>query len=322
MADTDDRLTCRKDAAMSLNLNSTVGQFLEERVEQKFTAKEIAQWIFQNYPEACLEKKQRSGRFETDDELIQQIAAEIGAQHKFIKSKFPGLKMTEGRPRRYYISNLSDQEAVAETSGKAAVSRDKRATVESEHDLYPKLRTFLLVEHDVHAMRINEKHSSNNNGPRGNHWLYPDLVGLENLSGSWSSDVKDCVKNYADKLTKIWSFEVKKRINRTNVRESYFQAVSNSSWANMGYLVAAEVEGSDTLKEMRLLYAIHGIGLIVLDSENPSESEILIPARERPAVDWNSANRLASENKDFLNFLKQVRRFYQTGGDIVAAEWS
>jgi hypothetical protein len=30
-------------------------------------------------------------------------------------------------------------------------------------------------------------------------------------------------------------------------------AVSNSSWANFGYLVAAEIEGQDTLKELRML---------------------------------------------------------------------
>jgi hypothetical protein len=35
--------------------------------------------------------------------------------------------------------------------------------------------------------------------------------------------------------------------NRSNVRECFFQAVSNSSWANFGYLVAAEIEGQDTL---------------------------------------------------------------------------
>ena len=56
-------------------------------------------------------------------------------------------------------------------------------------------------------------------------------------------------------------------LNRSNVRESFFQAVSNSSWANFGYLVAAEVVGADTLKELRMLYAAHGIGLIQLDVE-------------------------------------------------------
>ena len=80
---------------------------------------------------------------------------------------------------------------------------------------------------------------------------------------------KDCVNQYSDKRTKLWSFEVKLLINRSNVRECFFQSVSNSSWSNFGYLVAAEIEGQDTLKELRMLFAAHGIGLIKLDADNP-----------------------------------------------------
>lgn len=110
-----------------------------------------------------------------------------------------------------------------------------------------------------------------------------------------------------------WSFEVKLLINRSNIRESYFQSVSNSSWSNFGYLVAAEIEGPDTLKELRMLSAAHGIGLIKLNTENPLESEVLIPARERNEIDWDTANRLAIENKDFLDYVKLLKQFYQTG---------
>ncbi len=42
-----------------------------------------------------------------------------------------------------------------------------------------------------------------------------------------------------------------------------------------------------------MLAGLHGIGLIKLDVESPADSEILIPARERIDVDWNTANRLA-----------------------------
>jgi uncharacterized protein len=91
--------------------------------------------------------------------------------------------------------------------------------------------------------------------------------------------------------------------------------VSNSSWADFGYLVAPVIQGSGTLKELRMLYAAHGIGMIQLDVENPSESEseILIPARERPEIDWTVASRLSTENKDFLSYVKLVRLFHQTG---------
>ena len=115
------------------------------------------------------------------------------------------------------------------------------------------------------------------------------------------------------KRTKLWSFEVKILINRSNVRKRFFQAVSNSSWANFGYLVASEIEGTDTLKELRILVSLHGIGVIKLNAENPSESQIIIPAKERNDIDWNTANRLTEENRDFLNYIKLVCQFYQTG---------
>jgi len=90
------------------------------------------------------------------------------------------------------------------------------------------------------------------------------------------------------------------------VRECFFQAVSNSSWANFGYLVAAEIGGQDTLKELRLLFAAHGIGFIKLDADNPADSQVLIPARERDEIDWGMVNRLTMENKDFLTYVKLV----------------
>ncbi|MCK4155309.1 HrgA protein, partial [Ralstonia pseudosolanacearum] len=76
---------------------------------------------------------------------------------------------------------------------------------------------------------------------------------------------------------------------------------------------------ADTMKELRMLSGVHGIGLIRLDT-NPSESEILIPARERPEIDWESANRLAAENKDFLDYIKLVKQLYQTG-EARASDW-
>ena len=143
----------------------------------------------------------------------------------------------------------------------------------NEHDLYPILSEFLFSALGLYSKRIDEKRSRNVRGPRGNKWLYPDLVGMEDLSKEWSREIKDCIKQYADKKTKLWSFEVKKSITRSNIREVFFQAVSNSSWANLGYLVASKIEGPDTMKELRMLSSLHGIGFIQLDTENPAESQ-------------------------------------------------
>ncbi len=58
---------------------------------------------------------------------------------------------------------------------------------------------------------------------------------------------------------------------------------------------------------------MHGIGFIILNQATPSESQMLIPAKERPEIDWDAANRLVEQNNDFQNVINEVIRFYQTG---------
>ena len=298
---------------MGLNLTKTVVEFLRNNTEQKFTTHQMAEWIFKEFPAECQEKKTKSMSIKTDADLIRQIGAEIGSQRPTLQRRNPEIKTTEGRPRQYYWTIKSDQAEVTEVEDTGA-NKDTAASSDllKEHDLYPLLSEYLWSELGIYSKRINEKRASNKQGPRGNKWLYPDLVGMEDLTTDWHQEIKDVVKEYASQKTKLWSFEVKLLLNRSNVREAFFQAVSNSSWANFGYLASAEIEGTDTMKELRMLFSLHGIGLIQIDPENPAESQILIPAREKPDVDWATCNRLTRENKDFLQFVKLVRQFHQT----------
>ena len=306
---------------MALNLAKAVLGYLKERPDEKLTARQIAEWIFVMFPDECQAKKQSSQYVSTDTELVQQLVAEISSQRPRLQKRHPELKTTEGRPRKYYYSEKSDSaEVAAAESAVVAPTANTNDAKLGEHAMYPLLSLYLWEEFGVYSKRVDEKRSSNKRGPNGNRWLYPDVVGMEDLGAEWHQEVRDCVNQYSDKRTKLWSFEAKLLINRSNVRECFFQAVSNSSWANFGYLVAAEIEGQDTLKELRMLFAAHGIGLIKLDSDNPADSQVLIPARERDEIDWDMANRLATENRDFLDYVKLVKQFYQTG-EARLADW-
>lgn len=306
---------------MALNLGKVVLGYLKDRPEEKLTARQIAEWIFATFPDECQAKKQSSQYVSTDAELVQQLVAEISSQRPRLQKRHTELKTTEGRPRKYYYSEKSDIAEVAAAEGVAvAPTADASDAKLGEHALYPLLSLYLWEEFGVYSKRVDEKRSSNKRGPNGNRWLYPDVVGMEDLGAEWHQEVRDCVNQYSDKRTKLWSFEAKLLINRSNARECFFQAVSNSSWANFGYLVAAEIEGQDTLKELRMLFAAHGIGLIKLDADNPAESQVLIPARERDEIDWDMANRLATENRDYLDYVKLVKQFYQTG-EARLADW-
>lgn len=303
---------------MKLDLNNKIIEFLSQNAGRKYTARQIAEWIYEKYPQACEAKRKRSRAIatplENDQALIQQIIAEIGASRQRLQRNNPSLKTTEERPRKYYYSNLTDLAEIEE-----AESEHRPQTIEhnasqySEHDLYPMLSQFLCAEYNIYSKRIDEKRSSNKSGANGNKWLYPDLVAMEDLSVDWEQEIKNCVQQYSDKKTRLWSFEVKRLINRSNARQTFFQAVSNSSWANYGYLVAAELEGSDTKRELQILSSLHGIGFILLDVETPIESQVLIPAKERTEIDWDTANRLVAENKDFKKFIEEVTYFYMTG---------
>jgi len=217
---------------MQLNLGNTVIQYLKSKPEQKFTARQMAQWIFENFPAECQEKKANSTFIKSDADLVQQIVAEISSQRPALQKRNPQVKTTEGRPRQYYWTEKSDQAEVteAEDGGADAHLLSGGASLK-ESDLYPLLSEYLWSELRVYSKRIDEKKSSNKQGPRGNKWLYPDLVGMEDLTADWHQEVKGVVKEYADKKTTLWSFEVKMLLNRSNVREAFFQAVSNSSWA-------------------------------------------------------------------------------------------
>ena len=310
---------------MSMNLVKTVVGYMKSRPEEKFTARQLAEWVFAAHPVECAAKKAASSSISTDAQLVQQLTAEIGAQRPGLQKRHPEVKTTEGRPRRYYYSTLSDSAEVAavehEIGGRdTAFPTEARQPRMTEHALYPMLDLFMREEFGLYCLRIDEKRSSNRRGASGNHWLHPDVVAMEDLGADWARDVRDCVSQCSARRARLWSFEVKLLLNRSNVRESFFQAVSNSSWANFGYLVAAEVVGADTLKELRMLYAAHGIGLIQLDVENPADSQVLIPARERDEVDWDMVNRLATENADYLEYVRLIRQFHQTG-EVRRRDW-
>ena len=72
--------------------------------------------------------------------------------------------------------------------------------------------------------------------------------------------------------------ELKREISSDNeLKQAYFQAVSNSSWANYGYLVALEFS-DDLLDEIERLNQSFGVGIIKLNA-NPYQSKVLFPAK-------------------------------------------
>jgi len=96
-----------------------------------------------------------------------------------------------------------------------------------------------LKSKNILAKTIYHEESKKNSNQK---WIHPDIIGVEfiKLKSSISSKfLKTIDKN---KFFSLYSYELKREIkNDYELKESYFQAVSNSSWANYGYLVAFEL---------------------------------------------------------------------------------
>lgn len=285
---------------------------LSESPGRRYSAKEIASELLATYP-SHYKKKRENPRFATDKDFIFQLSAEIGAQKEgLLKLNDKIMWQDKPSPRVYWLEQPSS--SLNEDLYDCLLGDDKAATGElSEHNLYPILIDYLKSEHNLFCMRIDEKRSKNNYGSGGNQWLHPDIVAMEPIGLKWHSHVKTCVLNGGGQSVRLWSFEVKKHLTMGNIRKSFFQAVSNSTWANEGYLVATSIADSRVEQELRMLSALHGIGVILLSVDNPSESELLLPAAKRPNADWGSINRITVENADFHDFIDLVSNYYQTG---------
>lgn len=310
-----------------LSQSKKVVEFLKANANQKFNARQIAESIVAAYPDDYLEKRQNP-RFENEKSFITQIVAEIGAQKdQIVKIDNHVFWQDKPRPRIYWYDpdkNVGDAVPVEtdEDNDEVEIETKSIGTKSlSEYDLYPILIDYLKSELKLYCQRIDEKRSKNSRGSGGNQWLHPDIVAMQPIDKEWNELIRSCVKQGAGQRVRLWSFEVKKELNGANARKSFFQAVSNSSWANEGYLVATSISDSKVEQELRMLSALHGIGVILLNPENPSESEMMLPSNSRPEVDWQSVNRILVENVDFKDYIELVSTYYQTGR-VRAKDWN
>lgn len=286
---------------------------LSSKPEEHFDAKQVAWLIYEMFPSDCDAKRERSDNISSKDALIQQIAREWHSYWRTAAKRDPKIRATETRPRKFYYSSKSEEAEIQEnevTNKKNSTQSHKNNKL-SEHDLYPLLGEYIHDELQCMSMRINEAKSSNSHGPKGNEWLFPDVVGMIDLSDGWHPELLDLADSLSTKKVRLCSFEVKLAINRSNVRKVVFQTISNSSWANQSYLVAASLD-SKAADELRMLCIAHGVGFILLDSEEPLESQVLIPAKFNDKVNYDSLNRLVTENKDAQEYLELVTTFLKT----------
>ncbi|GAA8921135.1 COG2958 family protein [Helicobacter pylori] len=178
-----------------------------------------------------------------------------------------------------------------------------------ERDLHPFLTYMAINNENLKCYTKTIFHEESSKSPKGmDRWLYPDMVGVRFLHAELSNENLIAFSKKFDTLpVKLVSFELKKEISVNNCRECYFQAISNSSWANEGYLVGRHIDthNPQLMDLLKRLHASFGIGVIDLRTDE-DKSAILLNAKYKEKIDYTVALELSDKNPKFSGFLKSV----------------
>ena len=217
-------------------------------------------------------------------------------------TKFVKLKL---KPVKFYLKTLSQDYDIAKMEKEQEKTIVKKDAGYYERDLHKYLSYYVYTYNLIYTKTINHESSSKKKYAQ---WLHPDIVGVYFPLEQWEPEILEISKDVGNLAIRLFSYELKKELNFSNLRESYFQAVSNSSWANEGYLVAVDITSDDEfMDEIKRLSNSFGIGLIKLDVKDPDSSEILYPARQKELIDIETMNKISQVNPDFKEFLKRVK---------------
>jgi uncharacterized protein len=216
---------------------------------------------------------------------------------------------TDTRPKLFFLKSFKNIDQLIDKSEKEEIikveneEKDLKKKSYLERELHSVLSYYAYYYLRCYTKTIN--HSKSNKKEFGE-WVHPDIVGCYFSIEDWASEVSELNHTISGQSVKIYSFELKRKVTFANLREVFFQTVSNSSWANESYLVTAEIDKDDELlNELKRLSTSFGIGVIKLDVHDPDSSEILFPSRSSENLDWETMNKLTM-NKDFIEFLKRV----------------
>lgn len=209
------------------------------------------------------------------------------------------------------VSEEKNKEELEKTEAKAITISDLL-----EEDLHDVLASFVAQDqHFTCYTKTIVAQGARKKPDESLEWNYPDMVGVSypfgDLRKKHGLEMNETSLALADILgagsLMLFAFELKQTINKGNLKQSYFQAVSNSSWANEGYLVAAEYDPK-LINEMRRLASAFGIGFIRLDLQNYKNSEVLISARSKDELDWVTIDKLVADDNStgFTPFIQSI----------------
>ncbi|MGL2640476.1 hypothetical protein ACQJ6H_01045 [Helicobacter pylori] len=294
-----------------------LGKKVLEQAERPLSKEEI----FEKACEMGLDKECNGGKI-----LPHSLGSQLGEhdipndkKQFYVANKKGGtfFYWLKSREREFPPQKTPDSKEEDDEQSECSDAAEKQKTSsyeEKEKNLHKLLVKFLYENPDFKLLCKTIRHEKCKKGKGGEcRWNYPDIVGVYFPYNKYQKETLDFLQHTGQNSYKLFSFELKIRINLSNLKASYFQAVSNSSWANEGYLVVFILD-DEVLNELRRLNQSFGIGVIKLESEI-SNSKILLPAKERE-IDMQTLNMLIDDStEDFKPFIKDINKQIKAGFD-------
>ncbi len=283
-----------------------------EQAERPLSVKEI----FEKACEMGLDKECKDGKI-----LPHSLGSQLGEHDISNDKKQFYVARKEGGAFFYWLKSR-EREFPPQKTLDAKEEDDEQSecsdTAKKEKDLHPLLVKFLSEDPNFKLLCKTICHEPCKKGKGGqNKWNYPDIVGVYFPYNKYKQETLRFLHHTGQERHKLFSFELKKELSFSNLKASYFQAVSNSSWANEGYLVVLGIEDKykdKVLDELKRLNRSFGIGVIKLES-GISNSKILLPAKERE-IDIPTLNMLIEQSpKYFKPFMAKINKQIEKGLD-------
>ena len=218
------------------------------------------------------------------------------------------------KPQKFGLTAY--RELYSDSTNTNSHSTKPRRSPFTERDLHPLLVAFIRSNGYFHAYGKTIFHEkSSKYGKNAEKWLHPDIVGVHYAFDDLDKKIVDLATKVGESVVRFYSFELKKEITSDTVREYYFQAVSNSSWANEGYLVSPMIT-DEAMQQLGKLNASFGIGVIKLNLNDIYQSEIVIPSRDNEALDLGMMDDLVRINPDFNELINNIHKTLKTDEPI------
>ncbi|MEI0561643.1 HTH domain-containing protein [Brachyspira pilosicoli] len=206
------------------------------------------------------------------------------------------------------INDLSEEEDTEESSENTITNKKIL-----EEDLHIPLTKY-LYSMKIYSKTINANATDVNLKGKMK-WGTPDIIAVTFKDYINKSVLK--LFNYINlPTTELYAYELKLKLTLGNLTEYYFQALSNSGWANEAWLVAMEINENDIdlMEEIKRLNQSFGVGIIRLDYNNPEDSEILFSAKKRNDLDIDTMHKLCN-NRQFQDFIDDVNKLLKHDND-------